>query len=261
MKKRQAITLSIPNPCHVGWENMAATEKGRHCTSCNKTVIDFSNYTDKELADFFKSSNGRVCGRVSKFQLDRVIATPTNKRFPFLNKLAWGTAIASWLGLTSTVSAQNNNDTTTVQQKNKKADSIKSKQSDDNGIIWGTLVNSKTNESIPFANVILETKDDKVQLDATVTDIDGKFKLNTSAQFIGQDLTILSVYAGYSDSRYKLQVKKGVQSLTIKLEPNGREVIRDYIIIGSIVPQSFETPDNFSYHRGDNPYLAPKPHN
>lgn len=49
---------------------------GRHCTNCNKTVVDFSSWSDADLFRFFASSNGNVCGRFTKFQLDRVIRLP-----------------------------------------------------------------------------------------------------------------------------------------------------------------------------------------
>ena len=56
MKRRQDIVLSIPQPCIQDWDKMTPTEQGRYCSSCNKTVVDFSNYTDKELANYFKLS-------------------------------------------------------------------------------------------------------------------------------------------------------------------------------------------------------------
>lgn len=190
MKKRQAITLSIPNPCHVGWENMAATEKGRHCTSCNKTVIDFSNYTDKELADFFKSSNGRVCGRVSKFQLDRVIATPTNKRFPFLNKLAWGTAIASWLGLTSTANAQDSKKHIKTEYQELKTinavDKIFAKESNDTSQYIERRILDDGGSPIYASITIAEAP-----MITGCSDIAGNFKLRLPDNFLNKQITLI----------------------------------------------------------------------
>ena len=32
----------IPNPCHEDWNKMTPEDKGRHCSVCDKVVIDFT---------------------------------------------------------------------------------------------------------------------------------------------------------------------------------------------------------------------------
>ena len=83
MKK---FTLSIPKPCHENWENMTPEEKGRFCGACQKTVVDFTNMSDREIAQFFKKKSASVCGRFQQDQLDRVIDVP-RKRMPFIKEL------------------------------------------------------------------------------------------------------------------------------------------------------------------------------
>jgi hypothetical protein len=80
MKK---IHLFIPRPCHENWDAMAPTEKGKFCASCQKTVIDFTRMSDRQLAEFFKKPPSSVCGRVYNDQLDRDIAIP-KKRIPWI---------------------------------------------------------------------------------------------------------------------------------------------------------------------------------
>jgi hypothetical protein len=80
MKK---IQLSIPEPCHENWEAMTPGEKGRFCGSCQKTVVDFSGMSDRQIAEFFKKPAGSVCGRFYNDQLDRDISIP-KKRIPWL---------------------------------------------------------------------------------------------------------------------------------------------------------------------------------
>jgi hypothetical protein len=77
------FTLSIPQPCHENWEAMTLQEKGRFCGACQKTVVDFSTMSDRQLAEFFKKPTGSVCGRFSKEQLGREIETP-RKRLPWI---------------------------------------------------------------------------------------------------------------------------------------------------------------------------------
>jgi hypothetical protein len=106
MSKLQSIQLSIPKPCKVGWDNMHPNSTGRHCDSCDKTVIDFSKFTDRELASYFKNLKGGVCGHMTSFQLNRVIAVQENTNRSFLHKIFYGTALASWLGFSASVVAQ-----------------------------------------------------------------------------------------------------------------------------------------------------------
>src|SRR5258706_2725101 len=78
------LQLSIPTPCHENWYNMATVEKGKFCGSCQKEVVDFSNMSDRQVAEFFKKpSTGSVCGRFMTDQLERDIEIP-KKRIPWL---------------------------------------------------------------------------------------------------------------------------------------------------------------------------------
>src|SRR5258706_12935585 len=78
------LQLSIPTPCHANWDNMTPVEKGKFCGSCQKQVIDFSNMSDRQVAEFFKKpSAGSVCGRFMQDQLDRRIEIP-KKRIPWV---------------------------------------------------------------------------------------------------------------------------------------------------------------------------------
>src|SRR5580658_5897370 len=101
------LTLSVPKPCNNDWEKMTANEKGRHCSSCNKTVIDFSNYSDKELVEFFKNIPTGICGHIPKYKLDTLLFARENMNNFFFKKLFWGTAIASWFGLVNKAEAKN----------------------------------------------------------------------------------------------------------------------------------------------------------
>ena len=47
------IVLQIQEPCHEDWHKMLPEEKGRFCMACQKKVIDFTGYTDRQVATFF----------------------------------------------------------------------------------------------------------------------------------------------------------------------------------------------------------------
>jgi len=98
------IQLTIAEPCHENWEGMSPVEKGRFCGSCQKQVVDFSNMSDRQVAEFFKKpSTGSVCGRFMTDQLDRTIEIP-KKRMPWV-KYFFQIAIPAFL-ITIKASAQ-----------------------------------------------------------------------------------------------------------------------------------------------------------
>ncbi|MCG1035361.1 energy transducer TonB [Polaribacter sargassicola] len=72
MKSKFKIT--IPKPCHQDWNKMTQKEKGRFCSSCSKTVIDFTKKSAIEITDYLtKNKDTRVCGHFYKKQLDSII--------------------------------------------------------------------------------------------------------------------------------------------------------------------------------------------
>jgi hypothetical protein len=75
MSKKQ-LKLSIPTPCHEDWNTMTATQSGKFCASCQKTVIDFSLMSDAEIIHYFSDFKGETCGRLTEKQLNSVIAEP-----------------------------------------------------------------------------------------------------------------------------------------------------------------------------------------
>ena len=71
--------INIPKPCHENWNKMTATEGGRHCISCNETVVDFTAMNLEEIQLYFRNHQTKhLCGN---FKLDQVEA-PT----PFIHK-------------------------------------------------------------------------------------------------------------------------------------------------------------------------------
>ena len=59
---------------------MAVTEKGRFCSQCNKTVIDYTKFTDNDLFEFIKLHKTIPCGQFYTHQLDSPIQPPLKKK-------------------------------------------------------------------------------------------------------------------------------------------------------------------------------------
>ncbi|GAB4094369.1 carboxypeptidase-like regulatory domain-containing protein [Flaviaesturariibacter terrae] len=64
------LNLQVPAPCSESWEAMQPREGGRYCSSCTRTITDFTQMTDAELTDFVQR-NGHACGRFRPDQLGR----------------------------------------------------------------------------------------------------------------------------------------------------------------------------------------------
>ncbi len=62
---------------------MKPTEKGAHCFSCQKTVIDFSKQSLNEIKLFFESINSseKICGRFKTEQLKNLTFNDFYTRF------------------------------------------------------------------------------------------------------------------------------------------------------------------------------------
>jgi hypothetical protein len=78
------VQIHIPQPCGENWDDMRPAEDGRHCSSCLKTVVDFSLMSDREVLSWLTDANKKVCGRFSAGQLNRNLL-PAPER----NKRAW----------------------------------------------------------------------------------------------------------------------------------------------------------------------------
>ncbi|GAA4463335.1 hypothetical protein GCM10023093_11540 [Nemorincola caseinilytica] len=76
MQRPQTIQLHIADPCHEDWNKMTPCAQGRHCTQCDKTVIDFTSWSDAALYEFFSKDPGNVCGNFNVWQLGRDISIP-----------------------------------------------------------------------------------------------------------------------------------------------------------------------------------------
>lgn len=63
------MQISIPQPCPASWSDMQPNTGGRHCTQCNKTVIDFTVMTEEQVKTYFANAGQRVCGRFERSQL------------------------------------------------------------------------------------------------------------------------------------------------------------------------------------------------
>ncbi|MGL5275622.1 hypothetical protein [Myroides sp.] len=75
--------IEIPEPCHEDWNLMIPQEKGRHCTVCDKVVMDFTTSTKDEFVEEV-INNEDICTRVPLAflgQLPKPVIQETGVRF------------------------------------------------------------------------------------------------------------------------------------------------------------------------------------
>jgi hypothetical protein len=73
-----SVIINIPTPCQEDWNAMTPNAKGRHCDSCAKTVIDFTNWQTHDIVTKLQTTPN-VCGRFIDTQLN--VPIPTSESF------------------------------------------------------------------------------------------------------------------------------------------------------------------------------------
>jgi hypothetical protein len=160
--------LSIKDPCHEDWNKMDPEEKGRFCSSCNRSVTDLTRKSNEEILLAIENSSGSFCGRI---QHHRTEVTLPIHRTSFLTRFALSLLLA-FGGILFSVDAKAGSFLRTWKLEMKR-DSINDTTTD-TVMIKGTVTDEATKEPIPFVYATLLYKGNVVY--KTVTDIDGNFK-------------------------------------------------------------------------------------
>ena len=182
----KSFKIKIANPCHEDWQNMSPNAKGRHCQSCEKTVVDFSIMTDADIISFFKNKPQNACGRFTAYQLEKTYPFVTYSQSMSYTRVA---ALLAGLLVASVgcekVSNQNGKDNfIQVDTKDKFPENLK--------IIKGTVEDDGSN-SLMGVEITMDGS-----LQKTYSDIKGRFEL-----IANKDLTNLTIHFNYGENDYK----------------------------------------------------------
>ena len=161
------VNISIPKPCHEDWGAMTPEEKGRFCSVCSKTVIDFTKASDKEIIEHL-NKDATACGRFVSSQLNRDLTVPKVRSTYWI--LATVT-LFSFLGIGSqTAYSQVKQDTIQTDKKlNKNIINTTNNPITITGIVSDDL------GPIAGVNVVV-----KGTIRGTTTDFDGKFTIKAN---------------------------------------------------------------------------------
>lgn len=220
MKTKQ---ITIPQPCNQPWSAMQQEGKEHFCSSCQKTVIDFTGYEDAAFLAYFQKTTETPCGRLTQRQLDLVIPVPPTFLFRPANLYKY--AAAGLLSITGiTTQAQTVATIPTAQNPVAAGNRLTTgEQAQQDTISFRARVVDENNEGVAGASVHIMNN-----AGGTVTDVDGNFYLSVSVRERNSGvLEIKSV--GYTT------IQTVMNTLTdhaiIKLAPSEQELIGEIVII------------------------------
>lgn len=217
MKK---ITLSIPQPCHEHWDQMTPADKGRFCASCQKTVVDFTNMSDRQLAEFFKKPAASVCGRFYQEQLNRDIELP-RKRIPWARYFFQFTLPAFLVSMKAAAQKRTvvTGDTTYCTRTLGFVAAVPAREEPvDAGTLAGKVVDPQ-GRGMPGASVVVKNTKTGVQ-----TDQSGAFRIHAEP---GSILAISSV--GYQSKEVAISGQSSSNITLVQLEP---QLLGGVVVVG-----------------------------
>jgi hypothetical protein len=251
-KKKPSYRITLPEPCKEDWNEMSPIQQGRHCSVCEKDLVDFTHMSDNSLIDFLsKKKDEKTCGRFHSSQLDRVILSSEQRDSGFLLRAS---AVLAMVG-GSFMAAGQESDTSKVQQEGvtvTKEDvmNIERGNNEHIGVVIGSYsqvdtavnkqdalikkeyviegkVTDEKGEELAFVNVIVYDKG-KIVTGGT-TDLEGNYLF--TIDFKSDSITLEVKYIEYETIKIDLStsylLKNPIQNFTLNHKP--------YITVGIIV--------------------------
>ncbi len=241
---KQQLQLSIPAPCGESWEDMTPEAQGRHCQKCDRNILDFTHYSDRQLLDLVQKKNGQLCGRFTANQLNRPLIAPKMiDRTYDLRAVALGLGMLACVPAYSAVNVRSQISLTeiiTAEPISSPADSLK--PSDDPDFIRLDFVDAENGEFIPFVRVLLLDSIGTI-LGGAESDFDGKIIIHLTDEIRSKvtDVRIKAQIMGYLDVNENWENFKYHNFGTIALTPDTtQEIMLGIIVVDPI--------DNFDIH-------------
>jgi hypothetical protein len=191
------VQVRIDDPCSANWDQMLPKEEGRFCSSCQKTVVDFTEMSDQEVLSWFATLPGGVCGRFRERQLNHELIPQSQRKN---GRLGWWRYVLAGLLLSSEVSAQTRPASPPVSQRDstRRDDGLKIGKVATPGLphspgrqlpdtLRGRLVDSASGKPVSYASIKTG------RYHGVAADPEGYFAILRSAISDGRTLTISCV--------------------------------------------------------------------
>lgn len=225
MSKDISFFVNIPLPCNESWSEMTPTEQGRFCQSCQHQVIDFTKMTDAQIVAYLSKQQGRVCGRMQNFQLNRNLHPAKVKPISWWQKTV---AFVAFIISFGTIKAQETTSAEPIVETVfsdsippvQKTDSIETTQI----TIRGRIVDKSDKEPIFGCRVKVLGNEDKA-----LSDFDGKFEISVNREVNDTSQIVLLIRNMGQETR--IVVDNTEEYIEIELEVE----IYETITVGMIV--------------------------
>jgi hypothetical protein len=226
--------LEIKNPCTQNWDDMNPLGTGKHCSSCNKVIHDFTNMDNNEHLSMLQSGK-YSCGMFTKDQMGTIYLEKekTNNR-----KKYWATIVASLLAgtLQLTVSYGQSplrkngaivNDRLLEKNPQEKITTTVTKiEKEKKQLFSFRIVDSETKQ--PLNNVQIEVMGITAHTDSLGrVDYEFEYKEGESVTFIS-----LLYLNGYNEKRIKLNLNTCFKKLTILYMDKKKKQDKEYLVLG-----------------------------
>ena len=228
---------------------MTPEAKGRFCAHCQKTVIDFTAWSNAELYNFFSKISGDVCGRFKGTQIDHPLSIPYQPHSR-LYRLTIALGLTLTLSQTPQLHAQNRPPWLPVERilpvhKHTSDSTLPSAM----GTVQGAVLDEKKE---PMINAVIRIYSDGILKGGAVSDYDGLYHIkelepgtyDILVQYIGYDSIQLSGLVVYANATTTQNFK--FQKSTIKCEIQGIMIYTGYTNIIDM-----DNPTKRTYYRED----------
>lgn len=222
MKGKDSLTLNIPHPCTQSWNEMSPVDGGRHCLHCQKTVIDFTSMTDKEILTLLSKQKNNLCGNFREEQLNRTLIADTQPRHAFLPAAMLASLIAAIMPGTSKAATPG---AAMTQIMIAAADNVAKENVP--RLLKGQIVDSLTNEGLQGVTISLKGSGTV----GAVSDAEGKFQITIPAGSTTPSLTFRISYLGYNTKEISFNAKELSAPITISLQQSATD-LKECVVTG-----------------------------
>lgn len=223
---RESFQLSIPTPCQEDWNQMIPEGNNKHCQKCSTLIVDFTQMSDREITDFFENPQGRICGRLTTKQIQKIYHNYTEEKTTTfrLPRIAASWLLVSWLSLSPTINAQELKPEITEQVSKEE----NNHQSVTSRTLKGTVIDAKYKEPLIGTAITIENTER-----GTISDFDGNFELEIPDN-IPSDSRILFRGLSYEDVYVAINSIDFSQSFNVVMKEDSTFDSNSVVVVGSV---------------------------
>lgn len=210
-----SFKITVNDPCQEKWGSMQADNLGRFCDSCQKSVIDFTHFTDADLIKWLSNNKYKACGRFAPEQLDRFINKGSTFSLQWFKPGMIAASLVALLSLPKLSIAANAKSHPTYQSsdyKQFKSSYINEKVEGAFVVVKGRVIDNDDQSPVVGAQIII--KGTKI---STVSRADGYFELKFRKEDFKGKIVLDLRYIGYKSQEVKVNLNKA-DIIVVKLK-------------------------------------------